>query len=86
MDLLQAMRQRHAVRAYGDQPIADHTLASLVQAIHDANDASGLNIQLIHDADDALSGCPTHYGRFKNVHAMLALIGSDSDSLDERVG
>lgn len=86
MDPIEAIRTRHAVRDYSDQPIARETLAKLDQAIAEANAASGLDIQLIHDVDDAMGGCPTHYGRFRNVRNLLALIGPDGDDLDERVG
>lgn len=86
MDMLQAMQLRHAVRDYSDQPMSEDTLAAIAQALREVNAASGLNIQLVHGTDDALSGCPTHYGRFKNVRNMLAFIGPDSDELDKQVG
>lgn len=86
MDMLEAMRLRHAVRDYSDRPIDEGALEQLKQAIAETNADSGLHIQLVRGEDDALSGCPTHYGRFKNVRNMLALIGPDSKDLDERVG
>ena len=90
-DMLRAMERRHAVRDYSDRPIGEGALRGLAQAVAEANAASGLDIQLIHGPDDALGGCPTHYGHFRNVRAMIALIGADADphepdDLDERIG
>lgn len=89
MDIIEAMKARHAVRDYTDQPIDTETLDALRTAISQANAASGLDIQLIHDDGDAFGGCPTHYGRFRNVRYCIALIGTDAGDpamLDERVG
>ena len=43
----------------------------------------------MQDDTDAFGGCPTHYGRFKNVRYCIALIGSDDEDpaqLDRKVG
>ncbi|WP_244569398.1 nitroreductase family protein [Bifidobacterium hapali] len=89
MNIIEAMSARHAVRDYTDQPIDEDTVHALRIAIEQANTHSGLNIQLIHDDEDAFGGCPTHYGRFRNVRYCIALIGSDHGApsiLDERIG
>ena len=90
MNLLESMQKRHAVRDYNDEPLTAEQVNTLDEAIAAANAKQGLDIQLIHDVDDAFGGCPTHYGRFKNVHNLIALIGTDSPSneaiLDEKVG
>ena len=46
MDLLQAMEERHSVRAYSDDKIEGETLAALQNKIKELNAESGLNIQL----------------------------------------
>lgn len=87
MDIIEAMRARHAVRDYTDQPIDEATLAALRGTVAQVNAEGRLDVQLVHDDADAFGGCPTHYGRFKNVRYCLALIGrDDGDDLDERVG
>lgn len=91
MNLLEAMELRHAVRDYTDEPLTADQTAALQEAIASANSRHGLDIQLVHDVPDALGGCPTHYGRFKNVRNLIALIGrdepgADEADLDERAG
>lgn len=88
MDIIEAMGARHAVRDYTDEPIGDAELDALRMAVAQANADGGLDIQLVHDDKDALGGCPTHYGRFRNVRYCIALIGRDDDpdALDEKVG
>ncbi|NEG88518.1 nitroreductase family protein [Bifidobacterium aerophilum] len=89
MDIIEAMGARHAVRDYTDEPIDDDALDALREAVAQANADGGLDIQLVHDDTDALGGCPTHYGRFRNVRYCIALIGRDGDdpdALDEKVG
>lgn len=96
MDLLEAMEARHAIRMYTDEPAGASILAALQAEIDACNAASGLHIQMVAGLDDALLGLNTHYGRFKNVHNAIALIGcangtddaaSDAAAaLEERVG
>ncbi|KAB7790968.1 nitroreductase family protein [Bifidobacterium leontopitheci] len=94
MDIAEAMACRHAVRDYSDRPVAPDTLARLGEAVAQANRDGDLHIQLVGDGGngtDAFGGCPTHYGRFRNVRHCIALIGRDDDNadagdLDERVG
>lgn len=98
MDIAEAMACRHAVRDYSDRPIDPDALDDLAQAIAQTNHDAGLHVQLIdtHETGaDAFGGCPTHYGRFRNVRYCIALIGQDakttdaddpSTDLDERVG
>lgn len=77
-DLRGAIAERHSVRMYTDEPVADEALAALHEAITACNAASGLHIQLVSGLDDAFCGYPTHYGRFRGVHNAIALIGAGS--------
>ncbi|MBW3092287.1 nitroreductase [Bifidobacterium sp. 82T10] len=91
MNITEAMEARHAVRDFADQPIDAAALDELRAAVAAANAEGGLNIRLVHDETDAFGGCPTHYGRFRNVRWCLALIGRDAAAgdtadLDERAG
>lgn len=79
MNLLEAMEQRHAIRAYTDEPVDSATLSILQAEITACNQESGLHIQMASGMDDAFLGLKTHYGRFVGVHNAIALIGrSDS--------
>lgn len=75
MNLLEAMEQRHAIRAYTDEPV-DQAILDILRAEIDAcNQESGLHIQMTTGLDDAFLGLKTHYGRFTGVHNAIALIG-----------
>ena len=89
MNIVEAMERRHAIRDFNDRPIDDDTLRALNEAVDAANADGGLDVQLVQDDTDAFGGCPTHYGRFKNVRYCIALIGSDDEDpaqLDRKVG
>lgn len=86
MDLWEAMRSRHSVRAYTDRPIEKETLAALQSEIDACNTESGLHIQMITDEPEAFSGFLAHYGKFSNVRNYIALVGQKSDNLEEQVG
>ncbi|WP_419497740.1 nitroreductase family protein [Bifidobacterium pullorum] len=75
MNLLEAMEQRHAIRAYTDEPVDPSTLSILRAEIDACNQESGLHIQMAAGLDDAFLGLKTHYGRFTGVHNAIALIG-----------
>ena len=75
MNLLEAMEQRHAIRAYTDEPVDPSTLSILQAEIDACNQESGLHIQMAAGLDDAFLGLKTHYGRFTGVHNAIALIG-----------
>ena len=75
MNLLEAMEQRPAIRAYTDEPV-DQAILDILRAEIDAcNQESGLHIQMAAGLDDAFLGLKTHYGRFTGVHNAIALIG-----------
>ncbi|KAA8826089.1 nitroreductase [Bifidobacterium reuteri] len=86
MNLLESMKERHAVRNFSEEPLAAEQIATLSRLIDELNGTYDLHIQLIHDAEDALGGCPTHYGRFSGVHNLIALIGSDEPEGSETSG
>lgn len=75
MNLLEAMEQRHAIRAYTDEPVDQSVLDILRAEIDACNQESGLHIQMAAGLDDAFLGLKTHYGRFTGVHNAIALIG-----------
>lgn len=79
MHIIEAMTARHATRAFDETPISDDQIQSLKRLIGRLNAYGDLDMQLIHDETDAFGGCPTHYGRFRNVRWCAALIGTDKN-------
>lgn len=86
MDLLQAMEERHAVRAYDDRKIEGQTLDALKRAIDDVNKESGLCFQLVTDEEKAFGGVAAHYGKFENVKNYIAVVGKKGADLSEKAG
>ena len=86
MDLLEAMRQRHAVRAYTNQPITDQVKAALLETIADCNREGGLHIQPVFDEPKAFAGLLARYGKFSGVKNYIAVIGEKRDTLTEACG
>lgn len=86
MDLLQAMQQRHSVRAYEDRPIGEETVQKLERFIEELNRESGLHIQLVKNEPKAFDSFLAHYGKFSGVSNYFALVGKDNKELDELCG
>ena len=86
MDLLQAMEERHSVRAYTDRKIEGETLAALLRAIEEINEESGLNFQLATNEEKAFGGAAAHYGKFENVKNYIAVVGKKGADLSEKAG
>ena len=84
MELMEAIRSRHSVRQYTDQPIPPETLAALAAEVSRCNEAGGLHIQLVHDEPEAFRGVLAHYGKFRGVRNYLALVGPKG--ADEKLG
>ena len=53
MELMEAIRRRHAVRQYTDRPLPPEVLAALMEETVACNRESGLHIQLVHDEPEA---------------------------------
>lgn len=86
MELSQAMKSRHSVRAYTDRPIEGKVKEDLLSFIQACNEESGLHMQLILNEPKAFAGKMAHYGKFSGVKNYIALIGKKDDSLDEKCG
>lgn len=86
-DIITAMENRHAVRAYdAEKKIKKEILDTLSQKTEELNEESGLHIQLVTDEPKAFDGFMAHYGNFSGVTNYIALIGKKSDSLNEKCG
>lgn len=86
MDLNEAMRLRHSVRAYTEKPIAPEAVSRLQAAIAAANAESGLHIQLVTDEPRAFDSFMARYGKFSGVRNYLALVGKKGPKLEEACG
>lgn len=86
MDLLQAIKERHSVRAYTEQKIETEKRQKLDTLIQARNAESGLHIQIRYDDPAGFDSTLAHYGKFRNVNNYLVLAGKPSSDLQERCG
>lgn len=86
MNLEEAIKARHSVRAYKAQPLAEDMAMVLEKGIEEMNSQGNLHIQLIKNEPKAFQGKLAKYGKFSNVTNYLVMAGRKSDDLDERIG
>ena len=87
MDLIEAIKARHSVRAYTDEPVSQAHIEELRRLADKLNRESGLRMQVIAGDAKAFSGFMAHYGKFRNVTNYIALVGPKwSSTVDEKVG
>ena len=86
MTLQEAIKARHSVRAYKNEPLADDVSRRLEEEIIEVNQIGRLHIQLIQNEPKAFLGTLAKYGKFRNVTSYLVMAGKKTDDLDERIG
>lgn len=86
MTLQEAIKARHSVRAYKNEPLADDVSRRLEEEIIEVNQIGSLHIQLIQNEPKAFLGTLAKYGKFRNVTSYLVMAGKKADDLDERIG
>ncbi|MBQ6204421.1 MAG: nitroreductase [Prevotella sp.] len=86
MTLQEAIKARHSVRAYKNEPLADDVSRRLEEDIIEVNQIGRLHIQLIQNEPKAFLGTLAKYGKFRNVTSYLVMAGKKADDLDERIG
>lgn len=86
MDLLTAVRERHAVRRYIGRPIEAEICGKLQEAIDGCNAEGRLHIQLVLNEPAAFGGLMARYGKFSGVQNYVALIGKKRRDTDEKIG
>lgn len=86
MELKDAIRSRHSVRRYTDQPIDEATADALKKTIERCNEESGLNIQLVLDEPKAFSNKLITYGSFSGVRNYLVMAGPKGPEWEEKIG
>ena len=75
MTIKDAIKARHSVRQYKDEPIAEEAAAALQALIARCNEESGLHFQLIRDDPECFRTFLAHYGKFANVSNYIAVVG-----------
>lgn len=86
MDLMKAIRERHAVRSYEDRAIEGEVKKELLSFIWQCNRESGLHMQLVTDEPRAFDGFMAHYGKFSGVKNYIAMVGKKGADLEETCG
>lgn len=86
MDLMRAIRERHAVRSYEDRAIEGDVKKELLSFIWQCNKESGLHMQLVTDEPRAFDGFMAHYGKFSGVKNYIAMVGKKGADLEETCG
>lgn len=86
MSITEAMKARHSVRQYKNQPIGAEEISALQSEIDDCNRESGLHIQLVTNEPKAFDSFMAHYGKFSGVTNYIAMIGKKDSALDEKCG
>ena len=87
MDLKEAIRLRHSVRRYKDEPISDEHVSKLNGIIKQCNLESSLNMQLICNDPECFDVFLAHYGKFEGAVNYIALIGKKTlDKKEELAG
>ena len=86
MTLQEAMKERHSVRKYTDDPIPAATLDFLRNKVWEINREAGLHVQLVTDEPKAFGGFKStsgvfSYGAFSGVKNYLVMAGKKSEDL-----
>ncbi len=82
----EAIRQRHSVRQYTDEPISEADRAALRAEIERCNAEGDLHMALVCDEPEAFAGGLAHYGSFRGVTDYLVIAGEPAADLNERAG
>ncbi|MBQ3338163.1 MAG: nitroreductase [Atopobiaceae bacterium] len=83
---MEAIRARHSVRSFTDEPIPEGVCEELEAEIERCNGESGLHMALVCDEPEAFDSTLAHYGKFSGVRNYLVLAGPDAPDLEERCG
>lgn len=86
MNIFDAVKERHTIRNYDGRAIEGENLKRLEELISEVNLEGGLHFQLVNGQENALDAFTIRYGKWTNVTNYIALIGKESDDLEERCG
>lgn len=85
MTLTEAIKARHSVRRYKEDPIPEEVLAVLADKVRAINQEAGLHVQLVTDEPKSFSGLMA-YGSFSGVKNYFVMAGKKGEDLDEKIG
>lgn len=86
MDILEAIKERHSVRAYLEKAIEPEIREELDAFTAEVNEESGLSICIAYDDPSGFDSRLAHYGRFRNVNNYIIIKGMDCDDFSEKCG
>ena len=86
MTLKEAIKARHSVRAYKNEPLAEDVVKALEEQIAVLNREGKLHMQLILNEPKAFQGTLAKYGKFRNANNYIVMAGKKTEDLDERIG
>ncbi len=81
-----AVRGRHAVRQYTDEPISAEDRAALEREVAICNELGNLHMGLVWDEPEAFDSALAHYGKFTGVRNYLVVAGAPANDLERRAG
>ena len=82
MTILEAIDQRHSVRAYRDAAIDEQTRAQLDEFVAECNSKSGLGFFVVYDDPKGFDSAMAHYGSFRGVRNYIVLAGRKAAEFD----
>lgn len=86
MNVMDAIAERHSVRAFSESPIAHEAWDALDRKIKATNEESGLSFALVTDDPTAFDSRLAKYGHFSNVRNFIVCAGPKGPGLDEAIG
>ena len=82
MTLLEAIKTRHSVRQYTEQPIEAEKIEAIQACIDQCNREGNLHIQLVTDEPNAFSCIIAHYSKFRGVRNYIAMVCKKGDDVN----
>lgn len=86
MTLLQAISERHSVRAFLQKPLDTKTVDALQQEIAACNEEGHLHLQLVVNEERAFQSRLAKYGKFSGVSNYIVVAGQRGGETEERAG
>lgn len=86
MTELEAIRERHSVRAYKDKKIEAEKLEKLNNLIAACNQEGNLQLQLLEEAGGTFKRLMSKFMGLASAPSVIACVGPDDATLDERIG
>ncbi len=85
MTLQEAIKARHSVRSYKEQPIEKAAVDAILRSIGEIDSKTGLHFQLVLEEPHAFTGLLS-YGTFKGVRNYIVAVGKKQKGVAEQIG